>query len=103
MCYNALEAKCCQIFSTKIRLGSKTLETNVLELQFVLCWQTMIKTLSLGLGLLKVCLFVKLESSDCKTYWAKSARLNQSKIRLDRLNYVQIYFSAKFQFSTNST
>ena len=25
-------------------LGSKTLETNVLELQFVLCWQTMIKT-----------------------------------------------------------
>ena len=28
----------------KILLGSKTLETNVLELQFVLCWQTMIKT-----------------------------------------------------------
>ena len=25
-------------------LGSKTLETNVLELRFVLCWQTMIKT-----------------------------------------------------------
>ena len=25
-------------------LGSKTLATNVLELQFVLCWQTMIKT-----------------------------------------------------------
>ena len=25
-------------------LGSKTLGTNVLELQFVLCWQTMIKT-----------------------------------------------------------
>ena len=44
-------------------LGSKILGTNVLELQFVLCWQTMIKTLSLGLGLLKVCLFVKLESS----------------------------------------
>ena len=37
---------------------SKTLGTNVLELQFVLCWQTMIKTLSLGLGLLKVFLFV---------------------------------------------
>ena len=44
-------------------LGFKILGTNVLELQFVLCWQTMIKTLSLGLGLLKVCLFVKLESS----------------------------------------
>ena len=25
-------------------LGSKTLGTNVLELQYVLCWQTMIKT-----------------------------------------------------------
>ena len=25
-------------------LGSKTLGTNILELQFVLCWQTMIKT-----------------------------------------------------------
>ena len=69
-------------------LGSKTLGTNVLELQFVLYWQTMIKTLSLGLGLLKVCLFVKLESSDCKIYWTKSTRL-------DRSNLVQIYFSAK--------
>ena len=57
-------------------LGSKTLGTNVLELQFVLCWQTMIKTQSLGLGLFKVCLFVKLESSDCRTYWTKSARLD---------------------------
>ena len=57
-------------------LGSKTLGTNVLKLQFVLCWQTMIKILSLGLGLLKVCLFVKLESSDYRIYWTKSARLN---------------------------
>ena len=47
-------------------LGSKTLGTNVLELQFVICWQTMIKTYSLGLDLLKVCLIVKLESSDCR-------------------------------------
>ena len=69
-------------------LGSKTLGINVLELQFVLCWQTMIKTLSLGLGLLKVCLIVKLESSDCRNYWTKSTRLNQ-------LNIVQIYFSAE--------
>ena len=40
-------------------LGFKTLETNVLELQFVICWQTMIKTQSLGLDLLKVCFNVK--------------------------------------------
>ena len=64
-------------------LGSKTLGTNVLELQFVICWQTMIKTQSLGLGLLKVCLIVKLESSDCKNYWTNFAWLDQSKIRLD--------------------
>ena len=31
-------------------LGSKTLRTNVLEFQFVLCWQTMIKTQSLEIG-----------------------------------------------------
>ena len=70
-------------------LGSKTLGTDVIEFQFLMCWQTMIKTSSLGLGLLKVCLFVKLESSDCRIYWTKSARL-------DRLNHVQIYFSAEF-------
>ena len=27
-----------------VLLGSKTLGTNILELQYVLCWQTMIKT-----------------------------------------------------------
>ena len=84
-------------------LSSKILGTNVLELQFVLCWQTMIKALSLGLGLLKVCLFVKLESSDRRIYWTKSARLDRSKIRLDRSNHVQIHFSTEFQFSPNST
>ena len=31
-------------FCTSSLLGFKTLGTNVLELQFVLCWQTMIKT-----------------------------------------------------------
>ena len=84
-------------------LSSTILGTNVLELQFVLCWQTMNKTLSLGLGLLKVCLFVKLELSDCRIYWTKSIRLDRSKIRLDRLNHVQIHFSTEFQFSPNST
>ena len=84
-------------------LGSKTLGLNVFELQSVLCWQTMIKTQSLGLGLLKICLFVKLELSDCKIYWTKSARLDRSKIRLDQSNHVQIYFSAEFQFNPNST
>ena len=56
----------------------------------------MIKTLESRFRLLKVCLFVKLESSNCRIYWTKFARLDRSKIRLDRTNLVQIYFSAKF-------
>ena len=39
--------------------------------------------------LLKVCLFVKLELSDCRIYLSKSTRL-------DRSNLVQIIFSAEF-------
>ena len=39
--------------------------------------------------LLKVCLFVKLESSDCNIYLSKS-------VRLDRLNLVQINFLQNF-------
>ena len=61
-------------------LGSKTLGTNVLELQYVLCWQTMIKKWSLDLGLLKVWFYVKLELSDCKIYCSKSTRLDRSKL-----------------------
>ena len=44
----------CLLLSLMKLLGSKTLETNVLEFQYVLYWQTIIKTKSLGLGLLKV-------------------------------------------------
>ena len=46
--------------------------------------------------LLEVYLFVKLESSNCMIYMSKSARLDRSKIKLDRSNLVQIVFSAKF-------
>ena len=78
ICFSALVKSVSTLikFALCIMLGSKTLGTNVLELQFILCWQTMIKTWSLGLDLLKVCLFVKLESSDCRTYWTKSARFD---------------------------
>ena len=46
--------------------------------------------------LLKVCLFVKLELSDYRIYFSKSAMLNRSKIRLDQLNLVQINFLQNF-------
>ena len=65
-------------------LGSKTLETNVLELHFVICWQTMIKTLGSRFRLLKVCLFVKLELNDCIIYWTKSASsIDQKSYSID--------------------
>ena len=40
----AIGLACFGTFIYLFLLGSKTLGTNVLELQFVLCWQTMIKT-----------------------------------------------------------
>ena len=46
--------------------------------------------------LLKVYLFVKLESSELQDLLAKSARLDRQKIRLDRSNFVQIIFFAEF-------
>ena len=46
--------------------------------------------------LLKVCLVVKLESSNCRIYWTKSTRLDRLKIRLVRLNLVQIFFLQNF-------
>ena len=42
--------------------------------------------------LLKVCLLVKLESSELQDLLAKFARLNRSKIRLNRSNLMQINF-----------
>ena len=56
----------------------------------------MIKTFSLVLDLLKVCLCVKLESSVLQDFLCKSVRLNRSKIRLDRSKLVQIVFLQNF-------
>ena len=65
-------------------LGSKTLGTKYIRTSFCICWQTMIKTMSLGLGLLKVCLSVSLNRVFCRSLLCKIARLDRSKIRLDR-------------------
>ena len=56
----------------------------------------MIKTFSLVLDLLKVCLCVKLESSVLQDLLCKSAWLDQSRIRLDRSKLVQIVFLQNF-------
>ena len=56
----------------------------------------MIKTFSLILDLLEVCLCVKLESSVLQDLLCKSAKLDWSRIRLDRSKLVQIVFSANF-------
>ena len=47
-------------------LGSKTLGTKCIRTSFCICWQTMIKTMTLGLGLLKACLSVSLNQVFCR-------------------------------------
>ena len=42
--------------------------------------------------MLKVWFNVKLELSDCRNYWTKSARLDRSKIRFNQSKLVQIFF-----------
>ena len=52
--------------------------------------------------LLKVCLFVKLESSELQDLLAKSTRLYRSKIRLDQSKLVQIVFSSRISNSAQA-
>ena len=56
----------------------------------------MIKTFSLVLGLLKVCLCVKLELIVLQNLLCKFAWLDRSRIRLDRSKLVQIIFFVEF-------
>ena len=48
------------------------------------------------LDLLKVCLYVKLESSILQDLLCKSTWLDRLRIRLDRLKLVQIFFLQNF-------
>ena len=77
-------------------LGSKTLETKCIRISMCNVLANHDQNLEFRFRLLKMCLCVKLESSNCRIYWTKFARLNRSKIRLDRSNFVQIVFSAEF-------
>ena len=70
-------------------LGSKTLETKCIRTSICNVLTNHDQNLDSRFRLLKVCLFVKLESSNCKIYWSKSARLDQS-------NLVQINFLQNF-------
>ena len=56
----------------------------------------MIKTFSLILDLLKICLCVKLELSVLQDLLCKSAWLDRSRIKLDRSKVMQIVFLQKF-------
>ena len=77
-------------------LGSKTLGTKCIRISICNVLANHDQNLESRFRLLKMCLFVKLESSDCRIYWTKSARLDRSKIRLDQSNLVQIIFSVEF-------
>ena len=77
-------------------LGSKTLGTKCIRTSTCNVLANLDQNLESRFRLLKVCLFVKLDTSYCRIYWTKSTRLDRSKIRLDQSNLVQIIFSAKF-------
>ena len=78
-----------------ILLGSKTLGTKCIRTSMCNVLANYDQNLESRFRLLKVCVCVKLESSDCKIYWTKSVRLDRLKIRFDRLNLVQIVFFCK--------
>ena len=71
------------LISMSIVLGSRTLGLNVLKLQFVMLANHDQNVLVFVLDLLKVCLYVKLESSVLQDLLCKSVWLDQSRIRLD--------------------
>ena len=57
-------------------LGSKTLGTKCIRTSICNVLANHDQNIESRFRLLKVCLFVKLELSDCRIYWSKSARLN---------------------------
>ena len=73
-------------------MGSKTLGLNELELQFVMLANHDQNVLVFVLDLLKVCFYVKLESSVLQDLLCKFAWLDRLKIRLNRSKLVQIVF-----------
>ena len=77
-------------------LGSKTLGTKCIRTSMCNVLANHDQNLKSRFRLLKVCLFVKLESSNYRIYLSKSIRLDQSKIRLDQSNHMQIIFFAEF-------
>ena len=83
-------------------LGSKTLGTKCIRTSICNVLTNHDQNLEFRFRLLKVCLFVKLESSELQVLLAKSARLDRSKIRLDRSNLVQINFLQIFSNSTQA-
>ena len=83
-------------YAEKWVLGSKTLGTKCIRTLICNVLANHDQNIESRFRMLKVCLFVKLESSDFRIYWTRFARLIQSKIRLDRSNLVHIYFSTEF-------
>ena len=82
-------------------LGSKELGTNVLELQCIML-ANHDQNVQSRFTLLKVCFCVKLESSVLQDLLCKSAKLDRSKIKLNRSKLVQIVFCRIFQLKPKS-
>ena len=83
-------------------LGSKTLGTKCIKTSMCNVLANHYQNLKSRFRLFKVCLFVKLDLSELQDLLAKSASLDRSKIRLDRLNLVQINFLQIFSNTTQA-
>ena len=83
-------------------LGSKTLGTKCIRTSMCNVLANHDQNLESRFIMLKVCLFVKLESSELLDLLAKSTRLDRSKIRLDRLNLMQINFLQIVSYSAQA-
>ena len=79
----SIRAQVFRVHPTNSLLDSKTLGTKCIRTSMCNVLANHDQNLESRFQLLKVCLSVKLESSDYRIYWTKFARLDQSKIRLD--------------------
>ena len=77
-----------RLFGKRFVLGSKTLGIKCIRISICNVLVNHDQNIESRFRLAQVWFYVKLESSYCRIYWSKSARLDRLKIRLDRLKIV---------------
>ena len=78
----------CHICQRGSLLGSKTLGAKCIRTSICNVLANHDQNLESRFRLLKVCLCVKLESSDCRIYWTKTTRLDRTSCRIYDQNWL---------------